>query len=237
MEPQQRSARQQPLRQKQLRQKQLEQQRQLEEVRMQEVLGLLQDLFKREEVAVKHALACLYDVATGHLLLHQVKHRRLRPVLGHFAKLSKPAFGLIAIQWFHKNCPQLVTDWLYTVVTFEEMESEETSTVTTAALSSDASAESIPTPQQNLPPDNTALPLSVQKARSALIKIEGTDQNLLLLNVQETERLRQQVRRLTGVLLVAIVCAGGLGLWVGYRMRPPQPESVAQPLRSRVPHP
>jgi hypothetical protein len=34
--------------------------------------------------------------------------------------MSKPVFRTVAWYWFKNNCPQLITDWLQSKVTFEE---------------------------------------------------------------------------------------------------------------------
>jgi hypothetical protein len=35
------------------------------------------------------------------------------------ARMSKPVFRTLALNWFKKNCPKLITDWLHTKVSFE----------------------------------------------------------------------------------------------------------------------
>jgi hypothetical protein len=88
----------------------------LESQRMQDVHLLLEHLFDREEATVKMVLGCLYDVGSANLL-----DKKLRPIKGAIApvvRLSKPAFRFFAVLWFKKNCPKLITDWLFTLVEF-----------------------------------------------------------------------------------------------------------------------
>jgi hypothetical protein len=35
--------------------------------------------------------------------------------------LSKPVFRLFALRWFKKNCPHLITRWLFNQVRFEQV--------------------------------------------------------------------------------------------------------------------
>jgi hypothetical protein len=88
----------------------------LESQRMQDVHLLLEHLFEQEEATVKMVLGCLYDVGSENLL-----DKKLRPIKGAIApvaRLSKPAFRFFAVRWFKKNCPKLITDWLFTLVEF-----------------------------------------------------------------------------------------------------------------------
>jgi hypothetical protein len=38
------------------------------------------------------------------------------------ARNSKPLFRAIAIVWFKKNCPKLITTWLHSQVTFDKLQ-------------------------------------------------------------------------------------------------------------------
>ena len=99
-----------------------EQQQALESMRMQEVLLLLQNLAQRENETIKTILGRLYDVGSIRLIDQDVGQRYLRRPLKGIASVSKPVFSAIAIRWFHKNCPTLIADWLYSQVTFQDSE-------------------------------------------------------------------------------------------------------------------
>lgn len=88
--------------------------------RMQDVLLLLDNLAKREEATVKDVLDCLYDVGSARLINQRVNIKVLRGPLKSIARMSKPAFRIFALRWFKKNCPRLITNWLYRQVVFEE---------------------------------------------------------------------------------------------------------------------
>lgn len=93
---------------------------QVELQRMQDVLLLLDNLAKREEATVKDVLDCLYDVGSARLINQRINVKALRGPLKSIARFSKPVFRIFALRWFKKNCPRLITNWLYNQVTFDE---------------------------------------------------------------------------------------------------------------------
>ncbi|WP_297082738.1 hypothetical protein [Thermoleptolyngbya sp. C42_A2020_037] len=95
---------------------------QREKQRMYDVLFLLEQLFHREEATVKLVLGCLYDVGAVNLINQKLTFRPLNRLGKGTARLSKPLFTAIAIRWFHKNVPQLLTEWLHSKVQFEPEE-------------------------------------------------------------------------------------------------------------------
>ncbi|NET55306.1 MAG: hypothetical protein F6K47_03660 [Symploca sp. SIO2E6] len=90
--------------------------------RINNVLLLLEHLVEKEEVTVKMILNCLYDVGSVNLINKKIEARRLNKIMKSIAKMSKPAFRIVALYWFKKNCPQLITDWLHEKVTFKDAE-------------------------------------------------------------------------------------------------------------------
>lgn len=95
--------------------------RQNELERMQDVFLLLDNLAKREEATVKAVLDCLYEVGSTRLINQRVNVKALRAPLKSIARLSKPVFRLFALRWFKRNCPRLVTEWLFNQVRFGEL--------------------------------------------------------------------------------------------------------------------
>ncbi|QYX34089.1 hypothetical protein K2F26_04770 [Sphaerospermopsis torques-reginae ITEP-024] len=93
-----------------------------EEQLMQDVLVLLENIVCREEATVKLILNCLYDVASTNLINQKFQSRTLNRTLKLICKMSKPAFRMIAWQWFKKNCPKLITDWLRSQIEFKKVE-------------------------------------------------------------------------------------------------------------------
>jgi hypothetical protein len=98
-------------------QESLEEERMKEE-RMQDVLLLLEHLVEREEATVKIILDCLYDVGSANLRNKWIRSRSLDGLTKAIAKRSKPVFRLVAMRWFKKNAPQLITNWLQGKVSF-----------------------------------------------------------------------------------------------------------------------
>ncbi|WP_346291648.1 hypothetical protein [Sphaerothrix gracilis] len=94
------------------------QERKLTAERMHDVHLILENLFMREEATVKLVLDCLYDVGSVNLINERFTNRPLNRVMKMIAKMTKPAFRFFAVRWFQKNCPRLISDWLYTQVIF-----------------------------------------------------------------------------------------------------------------------
>ncbi|MGF1481495.1 MAG: hypothetical protein ACFB4I_18770 [Cyanophyceae cyanobacterium] len=90
----------------------------LEEERMHDVLVLIQNLVEREETTVKMILDCLYDIGSVNLINNRFRFRPLNKTMKTIARFSKPAFRVVALQWFKRNCPQLIANWLRSQVTF-----------------------------------------------------------------------------------------------------------------------
>ncbi|MBE8970094.1 hypothetical protein IQ277_28930 [Nostocales cyanobacterium LEGE 12452] len=91
----------------------------MEAERMHDVLILLQNLVNSEEATVKLILDCLYDVGSVNLINQKLRLKPLNRVMKLIARMSKPVFKTLAFNWFKKNCPQLITNWLHTQVSFE----------------------------------------------------------------------------------------------------------------------
>lgn len=94
----------------------------MEAERMHDVLLLLQNLINSEEATVKLILDCLYDVGSVNLINQKLRIKPLNRVMKLIARMSKPVFRAIALNWFKKNCPQLITNWLHTQVSFENLQ-------------------------------------------------------------------------------------------------------------------
>lgn len=86
--------------------------------RVEEVMRLLENLFQREEATTKSVLDCLYDVGSVRLIDQKVPIEMLRWPLKGIARLSKPVFRVFALRWFKRNCPWLITRWLFNLLRF-----------------------------------------------------------------------------------------------------------------------
>ncbi|GAA6617076.1 hypothetical protein NUACC26_028850 [Scytonema sp. NUACC26] len=96
----------------------------MQQERMHDVLLLLNHLTQNEEATVKLILDALYDVASVNLINKKLQNRSLNVVAKSIARMSKPVFKIFALRWFQKNCPQLITNWLYSQVTFTVVQPE-----------------------------------------------------------------------------------------------------------------
>ncbi len=94
--------------------------KQLEDEQMKDVELLLESMFKREEATLQLILDRLYDIGSNNLINCRVKPRRLNRLMKWIARLTKPAFHYFAVRWSQKNCPKLITDWLYSQVQFSQ---------------------------------------------------------------------------------------------------------------------
>jgi hypothetical protein len=87
---------------------------------MQDTHLLLTNLAEREKATVRAILDGLYEVGSMHMINHKVSVKVLRGPLKGIASFSKPVFQLFAWRWFKRNCPELITNWLYRQVRFDE---------------------------------------------------------------------------------------------------------------------
>jgi hypothetical protein len=92
---------------------------QAEMERVEEVMRRLETLFQREEATAKFILDCLYDVGSVRLIDQRVPIQALRWPLKSIARLSKPVFRVFALRWFKRNCPWLITRWLFNLLRFD----------------------------------------------------------------------------------------------------------------------
>jgi hypothetical protein len=83
---------------------------------------LVKTLIYQEEITIKSIMDCLYDVGSTNLVNQKFKFGTLNKTLKFMTKISKPAFKILAWQWFKKNCPDLITGWLQGKVTFIRVE-------------------------------------------------------------------------------------------------------------------
>lgn len=91
---------------------------QKEKEKLNDILLLLDHLFKREQATAKIILGNLYDIGTINLINHKVPPKFLSPVLKLMATTSKPLVSIIAVRVFQTYCPKLVTNYLYSLVEF-----------------------------------------------------------------------------------------------------------------------
>src|SRR5688500_8345813 len=96
------------------------QQLQLESERMQEVVLLVDNLLRQEEITLGLIVDCIYDIGSVLLIDKKLNSPVLRGATVRVARVSKPLFRLLALRWIKKNCPELLAKWLYSKVLFDE---------------------------------------------------------------------------------------------------------------------
>lgn len=97
----------------------------LQAEQMRQVRILLNLMFSHEETTVKLILGHLYDVGSVNLINQKFRRRSLNRLMRMVAGMSKPIFKVFALRWFKKNCPQLITNWLESQVSFAVLEAEQ----------------------------------------------------------------------------------------------------------------
>lgn len=171
--------------------------RQKEQQLMQDTHLLLTNLAEREQATVKAILDSLYEVGSVNLINKRVRVKALRGPLKGIANFSKPVFQLFAWRWFKRNCPELITNWLYRQVRFDEQ-----------SLLIDRGEDAVEPPIEvlplsELPPARAALEDAAQQQAIAPI-IEKQAQEILA--------LRGRITLLSSALVffVLIICLKGL---------------------------
>ncbi|MCF2149736.1 hypothetical protein IQ276_025560 [Desmonostoc muscorum LEGE 12446] len=149
----------------------------IEAERMHDVLLLLQNLINSEEATVKLILDCLYDVGSVNLINQKLPVQPVNRLMKLIARMSKPVFRTLAFNWFKKNCPQLIADWLHSQVTFGTIPAK---------------------------PQEIAIEVAPVQPYSTL-QTESLS--------QEIKNLRQQVRLLAGISIIAIAVLGVTATW------------------------
>lgn len=117
------------------------------EERMHDVLLLMTHLLKSEEVTLKLILNCLYDVGSVNLINNKLRSRPLSFMALGIARMSKPVFRTVALHWVQKNAPRLATDWLYSKVSFQNVEDQQPDAI---AVVSKVQLDSLDTSQQEI---------------------------------------------------------------------------------------
>ena len=198
-----------------------------EEQKMHDVLLLLQNLSCREEASIKQIIDCLYDVGYVNLIDQKFRSRTLNRSLKLIARTSKPTFKVIAWQWYKRNCPKLIADWLRTQVAFEP--------VTTVKQAAEIELGLPPEPNKHRHPTSVAqLEDTKLAARTSKIQTATRDPFLQLQSQNsEVKYLRSQVRMLAGVMVALIAVFSGTVVWFGYSLERSNLQNVKQ-LENRI---
>ncbi|BAY83741.1 hypothetical protein NIES267_32320 [Calothrix parasitica NIES-267] len=155
-----------------------------EEEKMHDVLLLLENLSCREEASIIAIIDCLYDIGYVNLINQKFRSRTLNGSLKLIARLSKPAFKIIAWRWYKSNCPKLIVKWLRKQVSFEPK----------TKIKQAAEIQAAPKPEPSKPLDS-----------AYLVKLENQN--------HEVKYLRSQVRMLTSIVIALTAVFGGSVLW------------------------
>lgn len=178
------------------------QEKENEEQVINQVRLLLKTLISQEEITIKEIIDCLYDVGSVNLVNQRFKFGTLNKTLKFITKMSKPAFKMLAWDWFKKNCPDLITKWLQGKVTF--MRVEETQ-IAVMIENQDLSLVSVPQlPEENQIDQIKRLHLQVKMLTGILIitvtLFSGTliwlSNSLDQSHLQPVKKLQNQIKNL-----------------------------------------
>ena len=98
-----------------------QQEKELEEQKLREILILLSQLFQREEATARAIVGCLYDIATLNLINKYSSLWGINQTLKYLARFPRPIAKCLGVKLYvQPKCPQLITDWFYTLVEFPE---------------------------------------------------------------------------------------------------------------------
>ena len=95
-------------------------QAQMESERMQDVVLLVEGLLRQEEATLGMIVECLYDIGSVRLIDKKLHSWPLNTISKSIAGFSKPVVRVVALRWLKKNCPELLANWLYSKVQFNE---------------------------------------------------------------------------------------------------------------------
>lgn len=185
---------------------------------MTDVMFLLETMFTKEEGTVKQILDCLYDVASVNLINQRVRRRSFNRIAKWAARFSKPIFRVIALRWFKRNCPRLITDWLYTQVKFEPQKA----------------AQVVEVAESDMSDESKGAKLAQIADKSTVQPFPAAD---LELYRQEVRDLHSRVKLLTTLLIGVTVTLGSGLAWSlarGDQMRSSQQTIPATELAGKV---
>lgn len=102
---------------------------QLEEQKLEEILLLLDQLFRREEITAKSIVGCLYDIAVINIINKYCPLWGINSTLKYLTRFPRPLAKSLGVKlYLQPQCPKLITDWLYTLVEFPQTKPIETKT-------------------------------------------------------------------------------------------------------------
>ena len=173
-----------------------------EEELMTEVLLLVKTLISQEEMTIKLIIDCLYDIGATNLINQKFQFGTLNKTLKFITKISKPAFKILAWQWFKNNCPDLITGWLQSKVAFPRVEASKIEVVLENETTNIASSSQFP--NQNQIDQVKRLHLQVKLLTGILVAtvtmfsggLIWLSYSLQQSHLQTVEKLQNQVRTL-----------------------------------------
>lgn len=142
-------------------------QAQMESERMQDVVLLVEGLLRQEEATLGMIVECLYDIGSVRLIDKKLQSRPLNSLSKSIAGFSKPVVRMVALRWLKKNCPELLANWLYSKVQFNEEPPPPTPKVDTPQPATSEVTTQAPAAQPPVIQDTAAQPTQQSKQQPA----------------------------------------------------------------------
>ncbi|MCS6814470.1 MAG: hypothetical protein NZ772_13010 [Cyanobacteria bacterium] len=146
---------------------------QIEQERLQDVLLVLDQLFRREKVTATLVIDCLYDIGYVNLINQKIRPRYLQPLTKSLARMSKPLCRQVALMWVVENSPRLITNWLHSLVVFSDPDDKKSSEAGDIATDSSTEAQRADTAAE-IERLRTQARLSTGVAIAAIVALIGT---------------------------------------------------------------
>ena len=89
--------------------------------RMRDVTLLIQQIVEREEVALKLIIDSLIDVGSINYANKKLHNPPLNKIMKVLVGYIKPVARVVALYWLKRNLPDLLTAWLESKVSFEDV--------------------------------------------------------------------------------------------------------------------
>lgn len=185
------------------------QKQQFEQAKMSDVLFLLDLMFTREETTVRLMIDCLYDVGAVNLIDQRVQRRWLNRIAKRTARLTKPVVRIVALRWFKRNCPTLITNWLYTKIKFEPQQVAEAVEAAASAPEPQEMTENAEAAEMA----GAAIETAPTASNSSLNASQSKSLAELDLYRREVQQLHSQVKLLATLLIGVTVTLGGGLVW------------------------
>jgi len=198
----------------------------LQDERIRDAELAMKQMFEREVATVKTVMGYLFDIGSTNLIDKHISIALMKEPLRSIAKLSRPAFRLLAAKWFLANGSKLIADWLLTLVVFDSPQKTksqplESQNITNIQTTSDPALQR---DQATIyPPTKTPYNTPAQNIANRQNIPQNTLQDTLQITIQqksaEVITLQKRIRLTASLAIITTTILGSLTLWLGYELK------------------